>query len=246
MNQTTALSILVLLLLSTCQTYEVKPPGPVTVNHYEPGALAFTVRQYSMGQSPKLKVDSMNIKLQNQSVKSIREINYSVRSFRGGVKDFSNLDYWVEGFHQSLIKTKDTAVDELSNAISQIISYDNLEVDLINYISIDGGKKLISTPYSGQYGGTFTVVKDSTTVSFGQHLTWIDFKGQMVTYLDHGSSPWISVTGQVVPEDNLYGQVNYSDTTISFTSNITENQNEFVIEFEIDTINNYHFTLNLN
>lgn len=239
------LFIIILFFAFSCDTYDHPEPEPVEVIIVKPGVVQFTIQQWSKGKEPRLIVDSMFLKIVNQSDKTIQAVEYSLRGFKNNLKEYQNFDYWFEGSFTDPILINDAGFQRLSNSFKTLIDADNFEVDLISYKS---GNNLIEHQYSGSYKGTYTVMRDSVFLTYGQHYSWIDYNGSITSYFDRQNFPWKSLRGQIVNDSSLYGKLFVGDTTINIVSSYYDKMESLFVSFDFktDTLHTYQMSMTLN
>lgn len=247
MKQTLPIILFVIsVLFYSCEKYEKPLPEPVTATFTEPGVLQFTVKQWSWGSEPQLHVDSMYLKIKNQSVFTTRSIRYSIRGFKNGIKEYQNLDFWMEDTYVKSIRTFDTTSYKINNSYASMASSENMEIDLISF---KRDNQEIKNEYSGMYDGTFIVLKDSSFYTHGQQFSWIDYKGKLTSYFDRGENSWRVLNGYMTEDSLFYGQIKLGDTSFNVKSKLTTNYSEALIlnfDFAPDTLHTYQFTIKLN
>lgn len=238
------LAISIALLLFSCDEYEQPKPDPTHVVFRNPGIVEFMVEQFSNGIQPKLTTDTLTLRISNLSNNQLMAVKYSIRGFENEKKEYQYFNYWQEGAIERTIEILDETIVQLSTGFSEIVSHENMEIDLISCEVGDDEK--IHT-YSGNYYGAFTVLKDSALISQGEHYSWIDYKGSITSYYDRQNFPWKSLKGQFINDSLLYGEIILTDTIININADVVDSTGQFQLnyEFNIGANQTYQFSMNL-
>lgn len=235
---------ILLVLASSCDKYEKKRPEPVELSFSNPGIVEFKIRQMSTGERPDLKIDTMQIEIINQSNSNLGNINYVIRGFNEDKKEFAFFSYWQEQtYPQSIEPFSEDKIQQLSKSFDNIISYENLELDLMSYTI---GNKSIAHKYSGSYKGNYSAYKDTVFQTFGAHYSWISYNGKITAYFDRGDFPWISFSGQIVNDSIVYGDIQMTDKKVNTSSPVADSLGSINFRFEFSTETNETYFLSLS
>jgi len=239
------IGVILLIMAFSCDKYEKAKPDPVELTFSKPGIVEFKIQQTSKGQKPNFIIDTIQMIIINQSNFDLSNVKYAIRGFDENKKEYANFSYWQEQSYALKIEPyKESDFQQLSKSFDDIISYDNLEVDLISCII---GNREVAHKYSGSYGGNYAVYKDSAYQAFGAHYSWIDYNGMITSYFDRGDSPWISFQGQIVNDTVAYGDIQIPDETVNTSSPIIDSLGAIYFNFRFinETDENYLFNLSL-
>ena len=237
--------VILLAMTFSCEKYEKKAKDPVELKFTNPGIVEFVILQRSTGRKPDLEIDTMQISINNQSNSTLQNVRYVIRGFNENKKEFANFSYLQDKLYEGLIRQYIEDNNQvLSENFDNIISYDNLEVDLISYKT---GNQTIKHKYSNNYKGNYAVYRDTVFQAFGAQYSWIAYNGKVTTYFDRGDSPWISFHGQIVNDTIVYGDIQMIDKKVSVSSPVTDSLGflYFSFEFKSDFNEPYYLSLSL-
>ena len=236
--------VILLTMTFSCDKYEKESPEPVELSFTNPGIVEFKVQQMSTGQKPNLEIDTMRVSIINQSNSDLLNVAYVIRGFNENKKEFAYFSYWQDRFYNKLMKSyAGDYSEEISKNFNNIISYDNMEVDLISYKT---GNRTIKHKYSDSYKGNYAVYRDTVFQAFGAQYSWIAYNGKVTTYFDRGDFPWISFRGQIVNDTIVYGDIQMIDKKVSVSSPVNDSLGFLYFSFEFKSDFNEPYYLNLS